>query len=221
MQILLDQMPRRLCRGLDQRWTNAFFDRVSLGFARALDELDGKGEGQGEGVYSWERWRDGVRVSLGYWVLVRTWFVCPFVHCDRVEVQERAVRFSEETRGVVERETGTRDPNRVDAEVRDKVLGDVYGFPRMVRELYPDAEGEDKSVQTFAYWMCQLMDVHVPVVRKFGRYPYRNAFFGREDTAEEEEWLRETGDFARPSREVRERLRRDIEAGVWTPLGGP
>ena len=36
-------------------------------------------------------------------------------------------------------------------------------------------------------------DLHVGAIRKFGRYPHRNACLGRESTPEEKEWLK-TGD---------------------------
>ncbi|KAK3689292.1 hypothetical protein B0T22DRAFT_378645 [Podospora appendiculata] len=210
LQLLLDQMPRRLCRGIHARWTNAYFDVISLQYAQTLLMLP-----DDEQPHAWARWKHVA--TLDYWVLVRAWSVAPLVHTERVAVQERALVFSEETRRVVEEVTATRDPYRVN---REEILADVYGFPRVAAEGRPpvDVEGGEASVQGFAYWMCMLMDVHKPIVDRFGRYPYRNAFFGREDTPEETEWFESTGGFARPGAEVRERLRADLEKGVWTAL---
>ncbi|KXX74373.1 hypothetical protein MMYC01_209541 [Madurella mycetomatis] len=205
LQLLLDQMPRRLCKGIHTRWTNAYFDVISLRYAQALDALPGD-----QKPHSWARWRDSV--TLDYWIHVRTWFSVPFVHTDQVAAQERAVTFTDETRRQVEELTGTSDPHR---EQRSTILSDIYAFPRVVKEGAPQ---DGTNVHVFTYWMCMLMDVHKPIVDRFGRYPYRNAFFGREDTPEEEEWFEKTGNFARPSQEVRDRLKKDTDAGVWTPL---
>ncbi|KAK3317530.1 hypothetical protein B0T19DRAFT_435147 [Cercophora scortea] len=206
MQLLLDQMPRRLCRGIHARWTNAYFDIISLQYAQTLLALP-----EDEQPHAWARWKDDA--TLDYWVLVRAWSVAPLVHTERVDIQERAVVFTEQTRRVVEQVTGTRDPHR---ERREEILADVFAFPRVAAEGPP--VGEAGTAQGFAYWMCMLMDVHKPIVDRFGRYPYRNAFFGREDTVEEGEWFERTGGFARPGAEVRERLKKDLERGVWTAL---
>jgi hypothetical protein len=200
-------MPRRLCRGIDTRWTNAYFDVISLQYAQALDALP-----ESEKPASWDRWKK-MGATLDYWVLGRTWFVAPFVHTAQVAVQERAVALTEETRRRVEEETQTTDPYRAQ---RDAILSDTYAFPRVFAAGPPK---EVTTVQDYTYWMCMLMDVHKPIVDKFGWYPYRNDYFGRDDTPKEKEWFEKTGGFARPSEEVRERLRRDINAGVWTPLG--
>ncbi|GAB1316043.1 hypothetical protein MFIFM68171_06253 [Madurella fahalii] len=205
LQLLLDQMPRRLCRGIDTRWTNAYFDVINLRYTQALDALPAA-----QKPHSWARWRDSV--TLDYWVVVRTWFGTPFVHMDQVAVQERAVAFTEETRRQVEELTGTNDPYR---EERSMILSDIYAFPRVVKEGAPQ---DGANIQKYTYWMCMLMDVHKPIVDRFGWYPYRNVYFGREDTPEEEEWFEKTGNFARPSQEVRDRIKKDIDAGVWTPL---
>ncbi|KAK4235650.1 hypothetical protein C8A03DRAFT_36496 [Achaetomium macrosporum] len=207
LQLLVDQMPRRLCKGIDTRWTNAYFDVISLQYAQALDALP-----EAEKPHSWARWKE-LGATLDYWVIARTWLVAPFVHADQVLIHERAAALTEETRRHVEQATRTTDPYRAQ---RDAILSDVYGFPRVVAEGPPEWV---VTLQDYTYWMCMLMDTHKPIVDKFGSYPYRNAYFGRDDTPEEEEWFETTNDFARPSRDVRERLRRDVEAGVWTALG--
>ncbi|KAK0631521.1 hypothetical protein B0T14DRAFT_384331, partial [Immersiella caudata] len=205
LQLLLDQMPRRLCRGADCRWTNAYFDIISLKYAQTLDSLP-----ETQKPWSWSQWKDSS--TLDYWVLVRTCFVVPFTHTDQIEMQDRSLAFSEETRRVIETATGSVDPYRAR---RAELLLDIYAFPRVIKEGPPK---EGVKIQDYTYWVFMLMDVHKPLVERFGRYPYRNAYFGREDTAEEVEWFGKTGDFARPEEEARDRLRADFEGGVWTPL---
>jgi len=205
LQLLLDQMPRRLCRGADCRWTNAYFDVISLCFAQSLDTLS-----EDEKPWSWARWKD--TSTLDFWVLVRCCFVVPFTHTDRPDAQERSLAFTEETRRTIEEATGTTDPHRAQ---RDGLLSDIYAFPRIIRDG-PPMDGA--KVEDYTYWFCALIDAHKPIVDRFGHYPYRNAYFGREDTAGEEEWFEKTGDFARPGKEERERLKVDFERGVWTGL---
>lgn len=205
LQFLIDQGPRHACQGLDQRWTNVFFDVINLRYAKALDALP-----EGEKPQSWERWKG--TATLDYWVTIRPWFITPFVHTDTHEAQERAVQLQEETRRVVEEETGTTDPYR---SQRTEILEDIYGFPRVAIAGPP----KDATLEKYTYWLCMLFDIHKPIVDKFGRYPYRNAYFGRENTPEEVNWLAKTNNFGAPSDEVRELIKRDIDAGVWTPLG--
>lgn len=127
--------------------------------------------------------------------------------------QERALLFIEETRRVVEEETGTTDPYRAE---RHAILSDMHGVSRMIGEGPPEA---GSTVHTYAYWMCKLMDIHKPVVDKFGRYLYRNAYFGSENTLEEGAWAEERGGVFMVSGELKDRLKEDMEAGIWTPLG--
>lgn len=43
--------------------------------------------------------------------------------------------------------------------------------------------------------------------------------FGRENTQEEEAWAEERGCVSMVSWELKSRLKQDIYAGIWTPLG--
>lgn len=64
-----------------------------------------------------------------------------------------------------------------------------------------------------------LMDIHKPIIDRFGRYSYANGARGRDDTAEELHWLEEVDHFAQESPEVARQIKKDIELGVWQPLG--
>ncbi|KAI0132886.1 hypothetical protein BJ170DRAFT_615665 [Xylariales sp. AK1849] len=206
LQMLLDQMPRSLLRDIDGRWRSAYFDMISLSYAHTLDALP-----EEQKPWSWSRWK--TFATLDFWVLARTWYICPFVHSDEASDHERALVFTEETRHVVEQETGTTDPNRAE---RNAIMSDIYGVSLMLKEGPP---GAGATVQTYAYWMCKLMDIHTPVINKFGRYPYRNAYFGRQDTPEEEAWAIKRAGNPMASDELKSRLKQDIDAGIWTPLG--
>ena len=206
LQLLLDQMPRRHCRGVDKRYISGYFDVLSLQYAESLDALPLELK-----PHSWSRWKEAV--TLDYFVIARIWFGTPYVHTDTVAIQERALAFSEETRCLVEQMTGTRDPYR---DRREEILSDVYAFHRVLRAGPP--KDERLSVQGYAYWMTMLMDVHKPIVDRFGHYPGRNPYLGKEDTAEEIEWFEKDGTPRAPA-EFRERLKRDLELGVWKPLG--
>lgn len=206
LQLLLDQMTRSLLRDIDGRWRSAYFDMISLKYAHTLDALP-----EEQKPWSWSRWKEFA--TLDFWVLARTWYICPFVHSDEAANHELALRFTEETRKVVERETGTTDPYRAE---RDAIMSDLYGVSSMLKEGPP---GAGATVQMYAYWMCKLMDIHTPVVNKFGRYPYRNAYFGRQDTPEEEAWAKKRAGNPMASEDLKNRLKQDIDAGIWTPLG--
>lgn len=64
-----------------------------------------------------------------------------------------------------------------------------------------------------------MEDLHKPIIDAHGRYPYRNAIEGRDSTEAELEWVEKTYHFAEASLEVAKRVREDIAAGKWAPLG--
>ncbi|KUJ13260.1 uncharacterized protein LY89DRAFT_687437 [Mollisia scopiformis] len=206
LQLLLDQMTRSLLRGIDGRWRSAFFDIISVRYAHTLDALP-----EDQKPWAWSRWK--TFATLDFWVLARTWYICPFVHSDKPSDAERALRFTEETRNIIEKETGTTDPHRSE---RDFILSDTYGVSRVLKEGPP---GAGATVQLYAYWMCKLMDLHKPVIDQFGHYPYKNAYFGRENTPEEDAWFKKRDGNPMTSEELRSRLKRDIDAGIWAHLG--
>ncbi|KAF3766457.1 hypothetical protein M406DRAFT_256109 [Cryphonectria parasitica EP155] len=67
--------------------------------------------------------------------------------------------------------------------------------------------------------MIEVIEVHKPIIDRYGRYPYRNAIEGRKSTEEELEWIEKTDHFAEAPPAVAERVREDVKAGRWTPLG--
>jgi uncharacterized protein (DUF924 family) len=203
LQLLLDQAPRYLCKGVDTRWTYGYFGEIALKYAKQLQALPTH-----LNPASWLRWRESV--SIDYFVVVRLWFGAPFVHHEKAA--EQAVSFTEETRQLIEKTFETQDSHRGQPEKR----WDLYGFPNMLKEQGPSSPC---SVAKGAFWLACLMDVHKPPLDMYGRYPYQNAQLGRIDTLEEEEWMKKAEVFGTDS-ETRKRIRQDVEAGKWTPLGG-
>lgn len=210
LQMLLDQAPRRLCshKSVDGRWTNSYFDPISYKLARAWLALPLELRPD-----TWARWK-GCGASLDYWIVLRLCWGAPLLHNPTREGQEVGLRFTEETRATVEQATGLTDPNRRD---RESILSDVYGFQRVFSAGPP--RGDDVTAASWCFWLAKLMDVHKPIIDRFGRYPYRNAVQGVESTEEEEKWLEETHHFGEAPPDVARRIREDVEAGRWTPLG--
>lgn len=206
LQMLLDQGPRRL-KGVDGRWTNSYFDPVSHKLARSWYSLPPE-----QRPDTWTRWKG--TATLDYWIVLRLCFGAPLVHNGTREGQEIGLRYTEETRATVEQETGQTDPNRQD---RDSILSDVYGFQRLFSAGPP--QGDDVTAASWGFWLTKLMDVHKPIIDRFGRYPYRNAVQGLISTEEEKKWLEETHHFGEAPPDVAKRVREDVEAGRWTPLG--
>ncbi|KAK4170039.1 hypothetical protein QBC43DRAFT_307045 [Cladorrhinum sp. PSN259] len=209
--LLLDHCPRLLFRGIDHRWTYAYFSELSQRVAESWYSLP-----RGLRPDTWERWHDDLGAELDYWIGVRFWFGTPFVHSERLEHQEVAIKFTEETRTKVEEVTGQTDPYRAQ---RKEVLSDLYGFPREYVRGPPQGGGVTREAWTF--WMGMLMDIHKPIIDRFGRYPYLNAICGREwnGEEEEEEWVKAVHHFGVADEDVARRVKEDVKLGRWTPLG--
>ncbi|KAK5991987.1 hypothetical protein PT974_05383 [Cladobotryum mycophilum] len=206
---LLDQAPRALFRGVDGRWIDAYFGVLSQRLADAWYALPAE-----QRPDAWPRWRDEVKVSFDYWVIVRFFFAAVFVHSESIQHQNIGLAMNEELRQLAESRTGETDPNRAERSV---ILSDTMAFAKDFSAGAPS--GEDLTMQKWTFWFARLMDVHWPIINAYGRYPYRNAIIGRESTEEEKEWIEKTNHFAEASPEVAEHIRKDIAAGTWTPLG--
>jgi uncharacterized protein (DUF924 family) len=205
--LLVDHCPRSHFRGANKRWIRGCFSPLSQHLARTSHSLPPE-----QRPDSWARWRQVT--SLDYWIAVRFWLVTPFVHSEAAEDQEIAVEFTEETRTVVEQASGVVDPYRTQ---REAILTDLYGFPMVFRAGPP--QGTNVTREGWTFWMAMLMDVHKPIIDRYGRYPYLNSICGRDSTAEEREWIENTQLFAGVGEETAKMIKQDIERGQWTPLG--
>jgi len=209
--LLLDQGPRRLCRGLDARYTDGHFAAYALRLFRYLhQELSPDLR-----PTSWHRW-DKIGVSFDYFIFARDAFNAVVVHNE--STAKYCLDFTDETRVLVEQHYDTRDPHRDGVELQQRRWG-LYEFPDLI--AHTEAGGLPKGpmgVAEGAFWLARLNDVHYPILERFGRYPYRNGALGRASTAEEEAWIHRAKIFPRLPADVQERIREDVDNGRWSPL---
>ncbi|KAL9079645.1 MAG: hypothetical protein Q9157_001476 [Trypethelium eluteriae] len=208
LHILLDQAPRFLLRGIDERWTFGFFGVLTLRFAQELAALPVALQPQRV-----QRWRD---LGHGYehaWL--RAFLLSTaFVHAEELSAQRFGqAMIEEECRRGAETHYGVADPTRPLDEADTK---DVTLFPKLVLSVEDGAEDLRKEE---ALWrMCRIVRVHEPIITAFGRYPYRNGKMGRKNTEEESDYLKKTNGFGDCDPETARKIREDVEAGRWTPL---
>jgi hypothetical protein len=203
MHVLLDQAPRILFRGIDVRWTS-WFDRVARTLYTSYYGLPKR-------LRPWtsEAWAGS---TFEYWVCIASEFNATMAHQESIGDQQLSAVRIEQLRRAVEGFSGHRDPAR---DGSSPPL-DEYSLIDIVTHVDLD---QDWPFHKAAFFSFRVDDAHGPIIDKFGRYPYRNAIEGRDSTPDELEWIRNTGHFAEARPEVAERVRRDMEAGTWTPLG--
>ncbi|KAK3313982.1 hypothetical protein B0H66DRAFT_643444 [Apodospora peruviana] len=160
LQLLLDQYTRVLLQGIDRCWTVGCFDKLSRRLAATWLALP-----PDQRPDSWRRWQ-AAGAGLDYWLGTRLWFGGPWVHSESRSNQDIALAFTDETRRAIEATSGQVDPNRAR---REEILSDVVGLPREYRKGPP--QGGDVTREMFAWWITMLMDIHKPIIDKFGRYP--------------------------------------------------
>ena len=205
--LIMDQGPRQLFSGVDDRWTS-FFDEVVAKLA-----FQGYSLPEDQRPISFARWK-AAGTHFDYWVLVHFWLTAHFVHSESMEYHELALKLTEEKRKAVEARVNETDPNRAK---REDILSDSTGFPRVAMGGPP--QGDKVTMQEWAFWAGLLLDTHYPIVKEFGRYPYRNAIQGRENTEEEKAWIEKTNGFGVKDDESTAKVREDIKNNRWTPLG--
>ena len=212
LQLLLDQASRILLPGIDARWQSGYFGPLGRQLAGQWYALP-----EEQRPYKWRRGQDMGITSFSYWVATQVMWAAPFLHAEDLESQQIGLDLSEELRQAVEKRTEKNDPYR---ETRDDTLKDDLLFLREVVKGPPLDESETSiSITNWTFWWCMILDSHWPIIKRFGRYPYRNAILGRVSTDKEKKWLDDTGHFGEASPEVAEKIREDVEKGQWTPLG--
>ncbi|KAK2697503.1 hypothetical protein QWA68_004427 [Fusarium oxysporum] len=211
LQLLLDQASRILLTGIEARWQVAYFGPLARRLAGQWYALPHHLR-----PHSWQRWKNDVSVtSFSYWVSTQVVWAAPFLHAEDLGSQEIGLELSNDLRQAVEEYTGTKDPHR---ESRDTTLKDDLLFIREVVKSPPKDDEGAISMAAWTYWWCMILDAHWPIIARFGRYPYRNAAFGRPSTKEEEKWLDDINHFSEASPEIAKRIQEDVEKSWWTPL---
>ncbi|MCJ1237853.1 hypothetical protein MMC14_005840 [Varicellaria rhodocarpa] len=205
--ILLDQGPRALFEGVDSRYVNGYFDILALKLSNQLLALPPALRPDSK-----QRWMAELGYDFDHWILSRFWFIAPFTHSEQLENHEVQRILVEESRVEVEKLTGKIDPYRAS---RDEYIKDVTAFMRTACEGPPP----DPHMEDLVFWFLMLFDVHFPIIKTFGRYPYRNSVLGRDSSEEEKDFLSRTNHFAEEEDEtIVKKIREDVLAGKWTPL---
>ncbi|KAL1853568.1 hypothetical protein Daus18300_011772 [Diaporthe australafricana] len=203
MHVLLDQAPRVLFKSIDGRWTS-WFDQI----ARKLYDFY---YGLPERLRPWTRdvWAGS---TFEHWMCVAIEFNATMAHHESTGDQRLSAARMEQLRRAVEGYSGHRDP------VRDGSTPplDEYSMIDIVSHVDLD---QDWPFHVAAFFFFMVDESHVPIIDRFGRYPYRNAIEGRDSTVDELKWIQKTGHFAEARPDVARRVRQDMAAGRWTPLG--
>ncbi|KAF2757226.1 hypothetical protein EJ05DRAFT_59283 [Pseudovirgaria hyperparasitica] len=211
--ILLDQAPRYLCTGPNERWRNAFFDPLALTLRLHLAALPPTHR-----LDTPQRWLDQ-GYSFEHWVIIATFLAAPYAHSEDRAVHHTYMQPAvADLRARVEARFGVEDALFQAQVARGDLLresGDVYAFARIAKGGWPAAGGLAER----AFHFCWLLDAHEPIVERFGRYPYRNRALGRGDAEGEREFLVETGGFGTSvTEEDAVVIKEDVERGVWRAL---
>ncbi|KAE9370386.1 hypothetical protein N431DRAFT_426748 [Stipitochalara longipes BDJ] len=211
LQLLLDQGSRALFEGIDVRYTYDYFQHVARKYAQQLLDLPSSLRIDGK-----KRWMDEQGASFDFWLMVRLWLIAPVVHSEVLADHELALQINEEVRVEVEKLTDKIDPYRAK---RAELAVDTYAFGRMYREGPPMENGP--RMHEWFFWMWTVLDVHKPIIDKFGKYPYQDVPKGRVSTEEEREWtiIFQNG-VDKSNSDVAKKMREDVLKGRWTPLGG-
>jgi uncharacterized protein (DUF924 family) len=77
--------------------------------------------------------------------------------------------------------------------VHSEDLGSHELWYSLIAQVEAEVPVSDTGAREYLERTRKAEDSHIDAVRKFGRYPHRNACLGRESTPEEREWLK-TGD---------------------------
>jgi hypothetical protein len=204
-------------KGTDARYVNAYFRPLSLRvihqcFADVPPHLQ-----------PWNASRWAVHGYTWEQVVQRlTLFFAPLTHSEALADQALQQGLFEQMRSETETRTGVTD---VYAPGHREDAHDTSLFRKVIRAGPPNDEslGRKLRIDDYVWFTTRVHDAHAPIIRKFGRYPYRNGQEGRETREEEREWLKENDGFGTPSltEEDLETLKEDVKQGKWTPLKGP
>jgi hypothetical protein len=213
--LLLDQAPRQLFSGIDDRWTYGFFDRIAQ---QTMTELLAPPKPPALHPFSRESWHVAGYGSTGHWAYATCWAVAVLVHSERLSLHHHARSLCEEIRAAVELDEGARDSWR---DERDAARHDPLAFFKIVAAGPP--MGEAVGMAEFVFWWLKVMESHEGIVGSFGRYPTRNGWLGRGDRLGEGEAERAFVEcmhrWGCAGEEVSEKIEKDVDKGIWTALG--
>ncbi|KAJ1323527.1 DUF924 family protein [Microdochium nivale] len=209
---LLDQCPRMYCSSgaADARWVGGFFDLMAQELVWNI-LLSPPADGQLVPILDAAHWAR-VGYTFHEFLYISSLILTAADHSEEIGCHRQLKVIVQTRRRGIHEVTGRHDPyvGLLAAE-----MDSVYTFSQWMRRGLPDTP----SVEEFAYLRLAVIDVHWPIIAKFGRYPWRNGSLGRQNTAEEERFLTETNHFGEASADAAEKIALDVEAGTWTGLG--
>lgn len=214
--VLLDQGPAIILSGMDYRYVDNYFRPLALRVIQQAWNLPLH-------LHPWSlsRW-EKIGYNFGHWAIRQTLFFAPLTHSEDIDNHSLQHGMFEYVRAMTEDRTGLFDPNGATAR---QDAHDVTLFSKLIRGGPPTIEkiGRKGTMADYVWFWGRVHDAHIPIIRKFGRYPYRNPIRGVDDTTEEAEFLKETDWFGAPklTDEEKHRIREDIAAGRWSPIQGP
>ncbi|KAH8916148.1 hypothetical protein BT69DRAFT_1288029 [Atractiella rhizophila] len=200
---ILDQT-RGQFKGVNVRYTNSFFDILAEKTAAKLfDDVSPTGK---EGVpapdspFNKEAWLKRGWTFEEY-VVRMDWIWAPLIHSEKYMSEYRSLNKSLLVRYRKEEEK------------------DLYLWKIINSSDPPSKEnqGRELGMADYAWPMLRMMTAHFSIIDTFGRYPYDSDLRGRDLTDEEKVWMEKAG-YGRMPDEMRQRIRKDVDAGVWSPL---
>jgi uncharacterized protein (DUF924 family) len=162
--ILLDQLPRNCYRGEESAIVFTYFDPLASRIA--LQALEA-------GI---PRESSLVRCRLAH----RMWLQMPLMHSEDTAMHERALEEYDAIAADVE------DLVREDRELRGLTEDELECREVLLRKI--------DDARKFIASMKGFEERHYAIIRRFGRYPHRNAALGRTPIKEEIEYLANGGD---------------------------
>src|ERR1700761_3371213 len=206
--LLVDQGPRSLFRGINNRYTVGFFDVMAQNLVKDLISA-------GKLPDSIDRWMKVLGFPFEDAMMRKYWFYAPLIHSEDLRDHEIGDAKVEEMRKEIEEYSGTRDPAR---DTREEDSRDTLLFARLVGAGPPS----NPSFAEFMFWIFRIFDAHTPVIKEYGRYPASNRVTGRETTSKEEKFLRINEELGMPKSSLTDeeaaKIKRQVKDGVWDKL---
>lgn len=162
--LLLDQIPRNCYRGDEAAIVFKYFDPLATSIASKAMDA---------GVLTQSSL---VRYRLAH----RLWFLLPLMHSEDVALHERALR------GFDAMDADVDDLVRVDRDLAGLSKDELWCREVLLRKR--------EEAKKFLVTCRGFEESHYAVVKRFGRYPHRNAAMGRTPTKEEREYLENGGE---------------------------
>lgn len=163
--LLLDQISRNCYRGEASTSVFRVFDPLAVDIARIAIKAQGLPEAD-----------PALRWQLAY----RQWILMPLMHSEDLAAHEMALQHFEKM------------ATDVDELLQGTVKGgDDNAYEQRAARVF---KANEEAVRNQAKMVKVFEQKHYDIIKKFGRFPHRNAPLGREMTPAEQEFLDNGGD---------------------------